>query len=208
MLDRRQWAHRRGYRISNAGTGTSVPLTRWFRSNAYQMMSNWAVWAASESSMTARTAPLVTDRPPGRSGRRSCLSRESAPRFRNTSICIWRRVVGFTLERRPTTGPTARAVTARTADHRSSSRTPSSTRRPAVGSRCAPATPVAMRPSRSRRLGERFYRVDSARTRERGGAGLGLSIAFGIAAAHRGTVQIQSEQGRGTRVTLRLAMVR
>ncbi len=55
------------------------------------------------------------------------------------------------------------------------------------------------------RLGDRFYRVDPARSRDEGGAGLGLAIAFGIAAAHGGTVQITSTPGQGTRATLRLA---
>lgn len=54
-------------------------------------------------------------------------------------------------------------------------------------------------------LGDRFYRVDPARSRDEGGAGLGLAIAFGIAAAHGGTVQITSTPGKGTRATLRLA---
>jgi signal transduction histidine kinase len=55
------------------------------------------------------------------------------------------------------------------------------------------------------RLGERFYRVDPARSSATGGAGLGLAIAFGIAAAHGGRLQIASEPGRGTRATLSLA---
>lgn len=54
------------------------------------------------------------------------------------------------------------------------------------------------------RLGDRFYRVDPARSRDAGGAGLGLAIAFGIAAAHGGTVQISSTPKQGTRATLRL----
>lgn len=53
-------------------------------------------------------------------------------------------------------------------------------------------------------LGERFYRVDKARSREAGGAGLGLSIARGIAAAHRGTLDLTSDPATGTTATLRL----
>jgi signal transduction histidine kinase len=53
-------------------------------------------------------------------------------------------------------------------------------------------------------LGERFYRVDKARSREAGGAGLGLAIAFRIAEAHGGSVQIDSAPGRGTSAVLSL----
>jgi len=53
-------------------------------------------------------------------------------------------------------------------------------------------------------LFERFYRVDSARTRAGGGAGLGLAIVKSIAEAHLGTVEVASELGRGSVFTLRL----
>jgi signal transduction histidine kinase len=57
-------------------------------------------------------------------------------------------------------------------------------------------------------LGERFYRVDKARSREAGGAGLGLSIARGIAATHHGTLTLASVPDQGTTATLTLPAAR
>jgi two-component system phosphate regulon sensor histidine kinase PhoR len=57
------------------------------------------------------------------------------------------------------------------------------------------------------RVFERFYRVDEARSRELGGAGLGLSIVRSICAAHHGRVEAASTVGKGSifRVELPLA---
>ncbi len=55
-------------------------------------------------------------------------------------------------------------------------------------------------------LTERFYRVDKARSREAGGAGLGLSIAQGIADRLGGSLILSSDPGQGTTATLTLPL--
>jgi len=52
------------------------------------------------------------------------------------------------------------------------------------------------------RLGERFYRVDSARSRELGGTGLGLAIVKHLVKAHGWEMKIESAEARGTKVSL------
>ncbi|MDO9369319.1 MAG: ATP-binding protein [Sphingopyxis sp.] len=52
------------------------------------------------------------------------------------------------------------------------------------------------------RLTERFYRVDEARSRSVGGTGLGLAIVKHISERHQGQVDIDSEVGKGTRVSV------
>jgi two-component system, OmpR family, phosphate regulon sensor histidine kinase PhoR len=54
------------------------------------------------------------------------------------------------------------------------------------------------------RLTERFYRVDSGRSRSIGGTGLGLSLVKHIVDRHRGHLEIRSEVGKGTNITILL----
>lgn len=52
------------------------------------------------------------------------------------------------------------------------------------------------------RLGERFYRVDSSRSRELGGTGLGLAIVKHLVKAHGWEMKIESAQGKGTKARI------
>ena len=61
-----------------------------------------------------------------------------------------------------------------------------------------------MEPEELRRITEAFYRVDKARSRSQGGAGLGLALCKQIVELHHGHIQFSSVPGKGTRVTVTL----
>jgi heavy metal sensor kinase len=65
-----------------------------------------------------------------------------------------------------------------------------------------PGIPFAHR----ERIFERFYRVDKGRSREQGGAGLGLSLAHWAVTAHGGRIDVESKEGEGS--TFRVSLPR
>ena len=54
------------------------------------------------------------------------------------------------------------------------------------------------------RITEAFYRVDKSRSRQQGGAGLGLALCKQIVELHSGTIRFDSKPGAGTQVTVTL----
>jgi two-component system heavy metal sensor histidine kinase CusS len=65
---------------------------------------------------------------------------------------------------------------------------------------------VGIPPEALSRVFDRFFRVDESRSQASGGTGLGLAIVQSIMVLHGGKVEIASQVGQGTQVTLRLPM--
>jgi len=61
---------------------------------------------------------------------------------------------------------------------------------------------IGIEPEHIPRLTERFYRVDSSRSRETGGTGLGLAIVKHIATRHQARFKITSKIGKGSKFTI------
>lgn len=65
-----------------------------------------------------------------------------------------------------------------------------------------PGIPV----SEHKRIFQKFYRVDDRLSREREGSGLGLAIVKHVMKAHRGRVELKSEEGKGSAFSLVLPL--
>ena len=68
-------------------------------------------------------------------------------------------------------------------------------------------TGIGVEPPDTERMFDPFVRLDATRSRDTGGAGLGLAIARSIVTAHRGTLTVESRPGAGSRFTIRLPLV-
>ncbi|NLP44982.1 MAG: hypothetical protein GX351_10205 [Peptococcaceae bacterium] len=65
-------------------------------------------------------------------------------------------------------------------------------------------TGVGIAPEDLPHIFERFYRGDQSRSRQSGGAGIGLTIVKALVEAHRGTISVASELGKGTVVQIKI----
>lgn len=66
---------------------------------------------------------------------------------------------------------------------------------------------MGIAPEELSQVGTPFFRTDRSRTRQTGGVGLGLSLSRKIVSAHGGSLEIESELNKGTRVQIRLPTV-
>ena len=67
-------------------------------------------------------------------------------------------------------------------------------------------TGIGITAKEQKRIFTRFYRVNSDRSRASGGSGLGLAIAQAIVQGHHGSLQVQSELGKGSTFIIRLPL--
>ena len=69
-------------------------------------------------------------------------------------------------------------------------------------------TGIGIPPEYQSRVFERFFRVDKSRSKASGGTGLGMSIVKHIVQYHHGTIDLQSEVGKGTVISVTLPQAR
>lgn len=67
---------------------------------------------------------------------------------------------------------------------------------------CVADTGIGIPKEHQARVFERFYRVDKSRSKQTGGTGLGLAIVKSIADKYRADIGLESEEGRGTKITV------
>ena len=67
---------------------------------------------------------------------------------------------------------------------------------------CVQDTGIGISPENQEHVFERFYRVDKSRSKATGGTGLGLAIVKHIAVKHNAQIELESELGRGTRISV------
>ena len=68
-------------------------------------------------------------------------------------------------------------------------------------------TGIGIQPEDLPHIFERFYRADRARSRDRGGSGLGLTIAQSIVQEHEGSIEVASTPGKGSTFLVRLPRI-
>jgi signal transduction histidine kinase len=68
-------------------------------------------------------------------------------------------------------------------------------------------TGIGISPEDQKKIFDRFYRVDKARSRAQGGVGLGLAIVEWTVRAHDGQILVESDPGRGSTFVVRLPLV-
>lgn len=67
---------------------------------------------------------------------------------------------------------------------------------------CVTDTGIGIPKEHQERIFERFYRVDKSHSKQTGGTGLGLAIVKHIVAKHNGDISLESEYGKGTKITV------
>ena len=70
---------------------------------------------------------------------------------------------------------------------------------------CVEDTGIGISKEHQERIFERFYRVDKSRSKATGGTGLGLAIVKHIVAQHNAELSLESEKGKGTKITILFA---